>query len=55
MIRIGKKENVYLGIAALAAGMREIWPYRRSLELLKEAGVSWERKKSSGEATSPAP
>lgn len=36
MIRIGKKKNVYLGIASLAAGLKESWPYRQSLELLRE-------------------
>jgi predicted TIM-barrel fold metal-dependent hydrolase len=36
MISIGRKKNVYLGIASLAAGLRESWPYSRSLELLKE-------------------
>jgi predicted TIM-barrel fold metal-dependent hydrolase len=37
MIRIGKKKNVHLGIASLAAGLKESFPYRQSLELLKEA------------------
>jgi predicted TIM-barrel fold metal-dependent hydrolase len=36
MIRIGKKKNVYLGIASLAAGLKESYPYRQSLELLQE-------------------
>jgi predicted TIM-barrel fold metal-dependent hydrolase len=37
LVRIGRKKNVHLGMAALAAGMRESWPYRQSLEILKEA------------------
>jgi predicted TIM-barrel fold metal-dependent hydrolase len=36
LIQIGKKKNVYLGIASLAAGLKESFPYRQSLELLKE-------------------
>jgi len=37
LMRIGRKKNVHLGMAALAAGLRESWPYRQSLEILREA------------------
>jgi predicted TIM-barrel fold metal-dependent hydrolase len=36
MIQLGKKKNVYLGIAAIGAGLREDFPCFQALELLKE-------------------
>lgn len=36
MVKLGKKKNVYLGMAALGAGLREDFPCPKALELLKE-------------------
>jgi predicted TIM-barrel fold metal-dependent hydrolase len=36
MIKLGKKKNVYLGISAIGAGLREDFPCFQALDLLKE-------------------
>lgn len=36
MVSIGKKKNVYLGIASLGSGLREEYPCPQAMELLKE-------------------
>jgi len=37
MITLGKKKNVYMGITSIGAGLREDFPCRQALSLLKEA------------------
>lgn len=37
MIKLGRKDNIYLGITSIGAGLREDFPCRMALELLKES------------------